>query len=190
LASTMLPSTSSIRVFVQWSDQTVFAGEDIECQITFRNVASVSNPPRSSSHPGSLNGFTGRERQRKTSPLQTPALQAKNSSIPNSRAATSNRGHRSTLSLNVPVGSGRVTQSSGTRNNRPNEAVLEQRPHRRSVSIISLGISEPPGDETASLNTVGEGSRRPSKGHVRASSLQIVPRRSGINGAGPMSGRL
>lgn len=185
----MLPSTSNIRVFVQWSDQIVFAGEDIECQITFRNVATVFNTPRSSSHPSSLNGFPGKERQRKTTPLQTPTGQAKISSTPNPRATASNRGHRSTLSLNVPAGNGRLAQGPGTRNDRLNEALTEQRSHRRSVSIISLGISELPGDERDSQHNVAEGSRRPSRGHIRASSLQIVPRRSDMNGAGPLPGR-
>src|SRR5277367_3160708 len=104
----MSPFTSNIRVFVQWSEQTVFAGEDIECQITFKNVAAVPNAPRSSSHPGSLNGFTpGGGRERKSTPLQTPAAQGNNNISQNSRTAPSSRGHRSTLSLNVPVGSER-----------------------------------------------------------------------------------
>jgi len=186
----MLPSTSNIRVFVQWSEQTVFAGEDIECQITFKNVATVPNAPRSSSHPGSLNGFTpGGGRERKTMPLQPPAAQGKNNTLQNSRAAPSGRGHRSTLSLNVPVSSGRSNQGPGPRDSGHSEVGTEERSHKRSVSIISLGISEDPGDEAITQRNATEGSRRPSRGHVRASSLQIVPRRSGTNGAGPLSGR-
>jgi RAB6A-GEF complex partner protein 2 len=190
LARTMSPFTSNIRVFVQWSEQTVFAGEDIECQITFKNVAAVPNAPRSSSHPGSLNGFTpGGGRERKSTPLQTPAAQGKNNISQNSRTAPSSRGHRSTLSLNVPVGSERSNPGPGPRNSGHGQVGTEERSHKRSVSIISLGISEDPGDEAITQRNVAEGSRRPSRGHVRASSLQIVPRRSGTNGAGPLSGR-
>lgn len=190
MARTMLPSPSNIRVFVQWSEQTVFAGEDIECQITFKNVAAVPNTPRSSPHPSSLNGFTlGGGRERKSTPLQTPAVQGKNTISHNSRAAPSGRGHRSTLSLNVPVGSGRSNQVPGPRNSDHSEVGTEDRSHKRSVSIISLGISEGPGDEVITQRNVAEGSRRPSRGHIRASSLQIVPRRSSTNGAGPLSGR-
>jgi hypothetical protein len=186
----MLSSTSNIRVFVQWSEQTVFAGENIECQITFKNVAAITNAPRSSSHPGRLNGFApGGGRERKSTPLQTPAAQGKNSTSKNSRAAPSSRGHRSTLSLNVPVGSGRSNQGPGPRNSGHSEVGKEERSHKRSVSIISLGISEDPGDEAITQRSFAEGSRRPSRGHVRASSLQIIPRRSGTNGAGPLSGR-
>jgi RAB6A-GEF complex partner protein 2 len=187
----MSPFTSNIRVFVQWSEQTVFAGEDIECQITFKNVAAVPNAPRSSSHPSSLNGFApGGGRERKSTPLQTPAAQGKNNISQNSRTAPSSRGHRSTLSLNVPVGSERSNPGPEPRNSGHGQVGTEERSHKRSVSIISLGISEDPGDEAITQRNVAEGSRRPSRGHVRASSLQIVPRRSGTNGAGPLSGRV
>jgi hypothetical protein len=186
----MLPSTSNIRVFVQWSEQTIFAGEDIECQITFKNVAAVPNAPSSSPHPGSLNGFTtGGGRERKSTPLRTPAAPGKNNISQSSRAAPSGRGHRSTLSLNVPVGSGRSNQTDVPRNSGHSEVGQEERSHKRSVSIISLGISEDPGDEASTQRNVAEGSRRPSRGHIRASSLQIIPRRSGTNGARPLSGR-
>jgi hypothetical protein len=186
----MLPSPSNIRVFVQWSEQTVFAGEDIECQITFKNVAAVPNASRSSSHPSSLNGFPpGGGRERKSTPVQTLATQGKNTVSQNSRAAPSGRGHRSTLSLNVPVGSGQSNQGPGLRNSGHGEVGPEDRSHKRSVSIISLGISEDPGDEAITQHNVAEGSQRPSRGHIRASSLQIVPRRSGTNGAGPLSGK-
>jgi RAB6A-GEF complex partner protein 2 len=190
LAGTMLPSPSNIRVFVQWSEQTVFAGEDIKCQIIFKNVAAVPNEARSSSHSGSLNGFApGGGRGRKGNPLQTPTAQGKNTVSQNSRAVPSGRGHRSALSLNVPVGSGRSNQGSGLRSSGHIEVGTEDRSHKRSVSIISLGISEDPGVEAIAQLNVAEGSRRPSRGHIRASSLQIVPRRSGTNGAGPLSGR-
>jgi hypothetical protein len=186
----MLQSTSNIRVFVQWSEQTIFAGEDIECQITFKNVAAIPNAPRSSPHPGSLNGFSLSEgRERKSTPLQTPAAQGKNTTSQNSRAAQSSRGHRSALSLNVPVGGGRSNQAHGPKTSGDNDVGIEGRSHKRSVSIISLGISEDPGDEAVTHRNVTEGSRRPSRGHARASSLQIVPRRTGTNGAGPLSGR-
>lgn len=176
----MLASSSNIRVFVQWSEPTVFAGEDVECQITFKNVAAVPHAPRSSSNPSSLNGFPGGERQWKTTP---------NSTSPDPRAVISNRGHRSALSLNVSAGNRHLNQSSGIRDSRRKEAGTEERSHRRSVSIISLGISDLPGDETATQRNVGDGSRRPPRGHMRSSSLQIVPRRPGTNGAGPMSGK-
>jgi RAB6A-GEF complex partner protein 2 len=186
----MLPSTSNIRVFVQWSEQTVFAGENVECQITFKNVAAVSNAPRSLSHLGSLNGLTpGAGRERKSTPVQTPASQGKSDDVQNPRPAPVSRGHRSTLSLNVPVGSGRSNQGPGPKTIDHKDVGTEQRSHKRSVSIISLGISEVPGDEAVTHHNITEGSRRPSRGHARASSLQIAPRRTSTNGTGPLTGR-
>ncbi|SPO03481.1 related to RGP1 Reduced growth phenotype protein [Cephalotrichum gorgonifer] len=35
--------SSDVRVFVKWHEQTVFAGEEVKCTITFRNVASIPN---------------------------------------------------------------------------------------------------------------------------------------------------
>ncbi len=182
-------STSNIRVFVQWSEQTVFAGEDIECQITFKNVASATIAPKSLSHLPTLNGFIpGRERQRRTTPLQAPSVLAKNTAGQNTRVTPSNPGHRAAWSLNVPVGTGRLPRGSGTKPTGQSETGTEQRSHRRSVSIISLGIGEAAGDKTGSQHSAVEASRKPARGHARASSLQIVPRRSGANGLGPLSG--
>ncbi|KAG7101769.1 hypothetical protein HYQ44_018899 [Verticillium longisporum] len=31
-------SSSNIRVFIRWDDQIVFAGEEIKCTITFKNI--------------------------------------------------------------------------------------------------------------------------------------------------------
>ncbi|KAF4123655.1 RAB6A-GEF complex partner protein 2 [Geosmithia morbida] len=41
----MAPSEdpSNLRVFVHWHDQTIFAGEEVKCTITFKNVASDSD---------------------------------------------------------------------------------------------------------------------------------------------------
>jgi hypothetical protein len=34
---------SNIQVFVKWRDQTIFAGENVECTITFKNVADTAS---------------------------------------------------------------------------------------------------------------------------------------------------
>lgn len=185
----MLQSTSNIRVFVQWLEQTVFAGENIECEITFRNIAAVPDAPRSVPHSNSLNGFRiGGEKQRKTTPLQASGIQAKNATGQSTRPLVSGRGHRTALSLNVPSNGDRLQQGSAYRSGRQTEAGSEPRPHRRSISIVSLGIPERAGEEPPAQQNSDESMRRPSRGHVRASSLQIVSRRSGNNGTGPLSG--
>ena len=185
----MLPSTSNIRVFVQWAQQTVFAGEDIECEITFKNVATIPDVPRSVYQSNSFNGFAqGGERQRKTTPLQSSGTQLKNTTGQNPRPPVSGRGHQTTLSLNVPNSDDFLQRGSAYRSGRQGDAASEPRPHRRSISIVTLGITERAGEESTAIQNVDDRTRRPSRGHVRASSLQILPRRSGTNGNGPSPG--
>jgi hypothetical protein len=176
---------SSIRVFVKWTEQTVFAGEEIECEITFKNIATIPTPSRNSLHPSSAagNGFApGGERPRKATSVQT-----KNGAPSPRPRLPPERGHKSSLSLNVPPQSSRSHRKTDPWNGAPLSGIKKGKGgHGRSVSIISIGASE--------RSTIGEGGNgnsderpRVTKGHGRSSSLQIVPRRHGING-GPPSG--
>ena len=176
---------NNIRVYVQWTEQTVFAGEDIECEITFKNVAPTPTPSRTSLHPSAANGFApGAERQRKA-----PASQTKSNSTLNTRPGPPpGRGHRTTLSLNVPVGSVRSQPASGQWSGGPPKAAKEGGTHKRSVSIISIGASEGGVDDATNQRSFPERPRGISRGHGRSASLQIVPRRHGVNG-GPISGK-
>ncbi|KAF4636723.1 hypothetical protein G7Y89_g1369 [Cudoniella acicularis] len=171
---------TNIRVFVQWTEQTVFAGEEVECEITFKNIATPPAPSRSSLHPSSANGFTpGGDRHRK------PPSQTKNGSVASPRATRPTRGHRTTLSLNVPTGLGRSQPSSETWNGPPVSTPKEGKAHKRSVSIISIG--GPESSVVGDISANGSTTERPriSKGHGRSASLQIVPRRHGVNGGPP-----
>lgn len=161
---------SNVRVFVHWKESTVFAGEEIECQITFKNISTA---PASSLHPPNSN-VTGAQRKsnshfRAGSPL-------------NPHTGYAARGHRSTASLNIPAASLRSQLSSNAWS--PRSAVdspREDERHKRSVSIISIGAGERAFEERTSQGTT-EGIRRPSRGHGRSASLQTVPRGLGING--------
>lgn len=173
------PSTN-IRVFVQWTEQTVFAGEEIECQITFKNVASNPPPPRTLIHPPSTNGFAaGGDRQRKV-----PIAQVRNTNSLSPRHPPSARGHRSTLSLTAPVGVGRSPPGPGSWTGAHSKASASGSTHKRSVSIISIGASESAADDNASNGTAD--GQRMMRAHRRSASLQIIPRRPGQNG--PTSG--
>ncbi|EPE30471.1 hypothetical protein GLAREA_03438 [Glarea lozoyensis ATCC 20868] len=177
---------SNIRVFVQWTEQTVFAGEDVECEITFKNIATVPTPSRSTLHPSSAagNGFApGGERPRKA-----PSVQAKNGSTsPRPRPLRPERGHKASLSLNVPPSSARSQRTTDSWNGAPLSGVKKGKGgHSRSVSIISIGASE--SSTIADGGNVNSNDRPRNKGHGRSASLQIVPRRHGVNG-GPPSGK-
>ncbi|TVY81275.1 Protein sat1 [Lachnellula suecica] len=172
---------TNIRVFVQWKEQTVFAGEDIECEITFKNTATtpIPTPSRTTLHPPSANGFApGGDRQRKT-----PVAQLKNGSISSPRPAPPGRGHRTTLSLNVPVNTVRSHGASDSWSGAPSKG--KEGAHKRSVSIISIGASE--NGTVGDIAGHGGKAERPrgSKHHGRSASLHIVPRRHGVAGGPP-----
>ncbi len=174
---------SNIRVFVLWTEQTVFAGEEIECQITFKNIATTPAPSKTLLHPPAANGFAaGGERQRKAHTTQIKA-----NSTPNPRPPPRNRAHRKSLSLNTPVGPLQPQSAPGSWNGGPPKASKDGSTHKRSVSIISIGASEGGVEDFKSHGNLPERPRRLSRGHGRSASLQIVPRRNGING-GPTSG--
>ncbi|KAK0639349.1 Rgp1-domain-containing protein [Cercophora newfieldiana] len=180
-------TNTNIRVFVHWADQVVFAGEEVKCTITFKNVARPPAPQ--SSVPPRLATATARAegRQRVPSPLSPRAAKGNGSAngglVPPSVGRSGRgHGHRSTLSLSVPAsGSG----SSGARRERAGSIPWSGQQqgggsgsggqgHERSVSIVSMGNGE--GGEQ-------QGKQRLSgKGHARASSLQIVSRGLPLNG--------
>lgn len=182
----MMPqaSTSSIRVFVRWTEQTVFAGEDVECEIIFKNVASTTTPSTSSLRPLPTNGFAVGAERHKTA----PASHNQSSSL-SPRTGMPNRGNRTSLSPTVPVplqaSPAETEMWSGSQARAPSEAST----HKRSVSIISMGKSESATTDRFSANgSLAERAGRAPKGHGRSASLQIVPRRHGANG--PISGRI
>ncbi|CAJ2511604.1 Uu.00g072290.m01.CDS01 [Anthostomella pinea] len=172
---------SNIRVFIKWDDQTVFSGEEIRCQITFKNVATSSNQTSSSSiqHQHQLPGSPRTERPRQPSPLLSPRGKPNTGLTPPS----SGRGHRSTLSLNVPAGSSRL-RGSAQQWTPPQPPPLSQRPghaHKRSLSIVSIGSNATVEDQLLNKGSPAR-SQRPTRGHGRSASLQIAPRGGVING--------
>jgi hypothetical protein len=165
-------SASNIRVFVQWKNATVFAGEDVECTITFKNVALPEGRDRSPAR--KQNGLApGGERQRKLPPVQSstrPSV-SRNSSYVSQQPPPPPRGHRPALSLNTPsaVGERRspVPPNGATGNNTSGQK------HGRSLSIMSIGTDA----ATETSRDRGAAAGRPARGHARSGSLQIVPGR-------------
>ncbi|KAI2632050.1 Rgp1-domain-containing protein [Hypoxylon sp. NC1633] len=173
---------SNIRVFVKWDDQTVFAGEDIKCRITFKNIAPGPNPTRSSSNQSQQPQSPIAERSRQPSPLLSPRTKPNNGLTP----PISTRGHRSTLSLTVPSSSSRLR---GPPQQWTPSQPSPQRPghaHKRSLSIVSIG-SAATIEEQSHGNLPPARAQRPSRGgHGRSASLQISPR-GGLISGGPHS---
>lgn len=162
--------SSNIRVFVQWKDSTVFAGEDIECTITFKNVAVTETlkPGPAQKQNGHA---TGGERQRKLPPVvpsvSKPSM-SRNSSVTSLFPQQDQRGARLPPSLRSPsiAGDRRVppSPSIASVNN------MDGQKHERTVSIISLGTNA----GTEASHDRGVQNRRPQRGHGRSTSLQVV----------------
>ncbi|PYI24655.1 intracellular protein transport protein [Aspergillus japonicus CBS 114.51] len=181
---------SDIQVFVKWKDQTIFAGEDVECTITFKNVAETNVEL----HPG---GPTSHHRQpsRATSTHSESLFSLKSPQkfffSPHRRsystAAKKSSSHRLSSSVSSPlIGSHSFPPPSTPRNG---SAVGGK--HKRSVSILSID-SEGTGEPTP--RTSSQFSHpRPLRRHGRAASLQVLPRRyeayedqSAIGGRSPV----
>ena len=150
----------------------MFAGEDIECTITFKNVT----PPegRDGSPVRRQNGFAkGGERQRKLPPVHSstrPSV-SRNSSFTSQLPPSNLRGHRPVLSLHTPsTAGGRRSPVPPGVTHANNTGTAK---HGRSVSIVSLGTDV--GTEVS--HDRGIPTRRPARGHGRSASLQVVPGR-------------
>ncbi|CAM1504808.1 Fc.00g023990.m01.CDS01 [Cosmosporella sp. VM-42] len=173
-------ASSNIRVFIRWHDQTVFAGEEVKCTITFKNVAPGPNQPKPERQP---------ERNRLVSPLQSRPPKSNNGLTP-PPSAGSGRGHRrSALSMSVPVSQSHSRQGSIQW---PSSASQSDRQsshsHKRSLSIVSIGSASTVEDHSQ-RNEPPTRTQRP-RGHGRASSLQIVSRGQHNSPTGPHSASL
>ncbi|KAL8748234.1 MAG: hypothetical protein Q9184_007481 [Pyrenodesmia sp. 2 TL-2023] len=156
-------------------------GENVECVITFKNMAPVvdSKPPA----PQVRNNDTAHELRKDTnsasSVYQTNAYTSLLSSNVNSR-----KGHQNTTSLNRLDGQTTGAPGATTPSYRqPDHAITSGR-HKRSVSIVSIGgIAPSPANKRHGVPT----SRRPGRGHGRAASLQLLPGRSTTSIKAPTS---
>lgn len=183
---------SDIRVSVQWENSTVFAGEEVKCKITFKNVSHTSNFRRSPS-PGSQSRTPGSGRERwieslHSQPQQSSINHSYKSPMTHLKSAQPNGSlHRPTLSLNTPsTGKKNPLDTFALRGASENPQLNERR-HKRSVSIVSIQNEIP-----ATNNSRGEGylgSKRPNRNHARAASLQVLPHRNGMS-TGPLSGNI
>ena len=181
---------SNIHVAVGWTKPTAFAGEEIECKITFKNVSRIRNTSGPTS-PSPWPQDHGISRERWKNTLPSPRMidrtrQASLSSVNTSKV--SSRGHRPTLSLNAPVNTSQVSvpKLQITKSTVPNGTNYK---HKRSVSIVSIGGE----NSSTGPKPQGDGSVlaavRPHRRHERAVSLQVLPRRPGPRSTGPPSGK-
>ncbi|RAK97229.1 putative intracellular protein transport protein (Sat1) [Aspergillus ibericus CBS 121593] len=166
---------SDIQVFVKWKDQTIFAGEDVECVITFKNVAETNGDPSNggqSSHQRQPSRATSSHSESLFS-LRSPQkffFSPHRRSYPNIHKKSPS--HRPSSSVSSPlIGSHSFPPPSTPRSGPPAGGK-----HKRSVSILSID-SEGTGEPTPRTSSQYNRSR-PVRGHGRAASLQVLPRRN------------
>lgn len=167
---------SDIRVSVRWESSAVFAGEEVECTVTFKNVTPPSSLRRSPSPNTKLRSHgSSRERWKETLPsrlLQGTATQGRNVRSQKPLSLKPSHGFPLPRMPNIPRASSRPPDS-------------ERNTHRRSVSIISIG-----GDTASEASSPGPilNPTRPARGHGRAASLQVNARKLGSLNSGSSSG--
>ena len=175
---------------MKWKEKAIFAGEDVECTITFKNVAPEgpkaekdglpsSKHVRGGSRPvnGVIDGtnyspaksfnpfsFGNYRRLASTGHRTRPTLDRTN------RLSVSSQTSHLSLSQSFPP-----TTSAGGKRDVP----VQGHRHKRSVSIISVGTDA----TTERKQGSPPFSPRPWN-HARSASLQVAPRRDEIYGNG------
>ena len=193
---------SNIRVAVRWYEQTVFAGDELRCRITFSNVAPKPQPPSPSppqnqqlqqhqqhqqhqhlkpSYPPS-SAATRRQIARIPSGSHLNSPSSAVSSPANLAPPPARRHHRASHSISGPVqttGHLSKSPSSSSLTGAAPSASSAVAAHRRSESIpwSSNNASEGGNDGTAggstTMNATAKG-RPPGAGHSHRRSLSIV----------------
>lgn len=169
---------SNLKVSVQWKNSTVQGGDDIECNITFKNICSSVDPPQSATHLPSL----ARRRDSCTDPLLPPAEQKPTRNLTSPTAVNPcqrNVSHRSTYSYDTPLS---IKQDSGYGVQSSFSKALQakdRRSHKRSISIVSIGDEGLPDKSPMTLPSVS--SKRPIRAHTRALSFQALPGATSVN---------
>ncbi|KAF4313220.1 Rgp1 [Botryosphaeria dothidea] len=204
--------TNPIRVSVAFKESSVFAGEDVQCTITFKNVASTQAPAeRTPSHASSGDArYLHPERSRsKPLPVRAPSVAPSVApsiapSIPSSVQPSASKNSSIHDVAVIPQGAQSAAPPGRVRGHRP--ALSLNTPHLpgspRSPSALnnipngsttpvhkhgrSLSIMSIHSDAVSGTNT-GSGAmappKRPPRGHGRSASLQVVSGRGGSMGA-------
>ncbi|CBF69773.1 hypothetical protein AN6289.2 [Aspergillus nidulans FGSC A4] len=170
--------SSDIQVFVKWKDQSIFAGEDVECTITFKNVAERSEDLNNAQSPHLRKQSRAAVTPRSESfSLRLPSNPFRN---PNRRSYPVSPGKSPSHRISSSVSSPLIGSHSFPPPSTPRTGPSAGHKHKRSVSILSIdsegGNSSIVGDKAPRTPSQLTHSR-PVRGHGRSASLQVVPKR-------------
>ena len=154
---------SDIQIFVRFQDQCVFAGEELRCTITFKNVANTSET--------ATPAFTTRRSGRQTSIGKIAALHEGSS-----RDHAARRINRTTTAsvgqiVDIPLKDSASSRDvSAVSNTKPSPGPRPGHQHQRSVSIISLNS---PVESTNHITGPASTNQRVPISHRRSSTIQV-----------------
>lgn len=157
---------------MRWRDQTIFAGEDVECTITFKNVAESSSDVNHGEQ------LSHQRRQSRPATAHSESFFSLKSPFSQNRrtypASPSKKpSHRISSSLNSPWFGSHSFPPPSTPST-PRHGPPSNHKHKRSVSILSID-SEGPGEKAAGPS-IPYSRPKPARGHGRSASLQVPPR--------------
>ncbi|KAI4727140.1 Rgp1-domain-containing protein [Aureobasidium sp. EXF-10728] len=158
-------AVETVRAYVQWKDSSVFAGEEIECIISFTNTCDDGDHQAPDDHPTRAKN---RQRTVTHSTQQLSTVPSIAPSVAGSRAPS----HRPTLSLSVypPPSSAHQRVPSHAASNATAPNTRHAPTHGRSLSIISMG------SDKAAMTSPMSPRRPPARGHGRSASMQLLSR--------------
>lgn len=148
---------SDVNVFVRFKDRSVFAGEELNCVITFKNAASTPDILTSS-------GVNRGNPRHVVVPSGPSTRKASHSRVP-SRAARSKTRHQASFSLSNPPPPKNPDQDKSV--------PKPETKHQRSVSIVSIGSHSlnTNADKYSAKSSRGQS---PALGHRRSSTVQHI----------------
>ena len=175
---------SNLQVLVQWKNSTVQGGDNIECNITFRNICSSIDSSPATQLPSSA-----LERDSRTE-LLPPSVEKTLSRKPPSHAVLNFRprcgSHRSTYSIDTSLSIRQASAHSVQNKVSKISQEKDHRFHKRSISIVSIEDEGLPDKGTTTFPPVS--SKRLTRVHGRTLSFQPLPRASSMN-LNPISGK-
>ncbi|THV95945.1 Rgp1-domain-containing protein [Aureobasidium pullulans] len=171
-----MATPSKVRAFVQWKESSVFAGEEIECIISFKNTCDDGSQQTADEQTTNTRHKPApRQRTVTHSTQQLSTAPSVAPSVAGSRAPSQSqsRGHRPTLSLTVyppPPTSAHARIPSHAATNTTTTTTRHANTHGRSLSIMSMG------SDKAATTTPVTTRRPPARGHGRSASMQVLSR--------------
>jgi hypothetical protein len=164
-----MATRTKVRAYVQWKDSSVFAGEEIECIISFKNTCDDSDQQAPDDHTtSSRQKPVQRQRTVTHSTQQLSTVPSVAPSVAGSRAPS----HRPTLSLSIypPPSSPHQRVPSHAASNTTTTTTRHAATHARSLSIMSMG------SDNAATTNPPNARRPPARGHGRSASMQVLSR--------------